>query len=287
MSSKSNSNLNSSDDDAETLYQINESRPSSRIGTFLSSRSEMSMQHEGIEHTIPSRKHLPRTHNDKSKGANSQRDIRNSEFEEILPIHENDRQNLSPSDVEGSSARYSLYPNVVVKNPTMRHTKDKPFDKNNSHKLPLESDHQEIIKQLTARVDELTKELHSQRNHREIKSHPRYMTDRQYIGDSEDDCEENRRPLERTKRITNLTQTFSTGHNRQAHGLSDQPIHELSQVAPRSEIVTNHPARVSSGGDKVNGSWEKGGWATILKRKFSFRNSGGQSMPQLFHSKPV
>ena len=289
MSSKSNSNLNSSDDDAETLYQINESRPPSRESTHLSLRSmtsPTSVHSVGIEQTIPSHGYFVRARNNKTNKEKSQRNNDNSKFNEIhsrTDRNRSHRENPTPVDVEGDSARYPLTPTVVVKNPKTKQSETATREENNRNREPnfshivhsnldMEKNNEGMIQQLTSRIDELTRQIEQQKTRKTVEHLPTTKSNEicfsqtpviRNIEDREEDgYKENRRPLEITQEIPNLNKSFSTGHNRQARGLSEQPIYEQSQVAHRSEFVNDHSGRVSSGRDRNVAPWEKSGRVT-------------------------
>ena len=85
------------------------------------------------------------------------------------------------------------------------------------------------------------------------------------MGESDaDENKESHEPPKRTMKYPNLTHSFSTGKNREARGLSDQPIFEQSLGTPRSEFVSDPPLRVSSGNDKTNRPWAKRDRPTLL-----------------------
>ena len=139
---------------------------------------------------------------------------------------------------------------------------------------------EETIQQLTTRIDELTKQMDLQNTRKNVEHLPSRKSSEVYPSQTrvrqdmeesdEEECKESRRPSVMTRGVPNLTKSFSTGHNRQARGLSDQPINEQSQVAHRSEFVNDHSIRVSSGGDRNTKSWEKSGRVTVVVEKRSF-----------------
>ena len=69
MASKDNSNAESSDEDLETLYQINDSRPPNRESGSLSRRSiasPISICENRTEQTMNSHENLVKTRNNRS-----------------------------------------------------------------------------------------------------------------------------------------------------------------------------------------------------------------------------
>ena len=119
------------------------------------------------------------------------------------------------------------------------------------------------IKQLTAKIDELIKQINKKETHWDVEHRPNTKERRGMEESDIDENKENHEPPKRTMKYPNLTHSFSTDKNREARGLSDQPIFEQSLGTPRSEFVSDPPLRVSSGNDKTNRPWAKRDWPTI------------------------
>ena len=84
MASKENSNAESSDEDLETLYQINESRPPSRESASLSLRSiasPISVCENRTEQTMNPHENLVKTRNNRPNQERSQNNTENSGFD--------------------------------------------------------------------------------------------------------------------------------------------------------------------------------------------------------------
>ena len=289
MTSRVNSNAESSDEDLETLYRINESRPPSRESASQSLRSTASptSAHESrTEQTMHPHESFVKTRNNKSSKDRSQENTENSGFGEIHRDYPH-RRNPTSADVEGDYSKYPLTPTVVIVNSKTKQTEVLPYKRNDCDREPRRASHtvpsgfvteksvEETIQQLTTRIDELTRQINSQQTRTNVEHLPSRKSSGIYpsqtrigqdIEDGDEDVNaENHRPSIMTRGVPNLTKSFSTGNNRQARGLSDQPIYEQSQVAHRSEFVNDHSIRVSSGGDRNVKPWEKSGWVTYIQ----------------------
>ena len=290
MASQVNSNAESSDEDLETLYQINESRPPSRESASQSLRSMASptlVNDDKIEQTIHLQENFVKTRNNKSNKERSQVDNENSKSDGSYHNFQH-RENPTSSDVEGDYPKYPLTPTIVVTNSKTKQNealshKENNYRYDNRERNPslvnrtdfvTDKSVEETIQQLTTRIDELTRQIDSQQTRTNVehlpsrkssKVYPSQTRDRQDIEDCDEyEYTENHRPSMMTRGVPNLTKSFSTGNNRQARGFSDQPINEQSQVAHRSEFVNDHSVRVSSGGDRNTKPWEKSGRVTVV-----------------------
>ena len=315
MANRNLSNTNSSDDDEETLYQINHSRPSSRVSTvssLKSASSKTSIHSVGFQQTIPSYGYFIRAHKNKLDRERTHRILQNSDRNDLHAIddhsksnrldrerthrilegsnrdnvrivdkhHHSRQENQIPVDVERESTHRSLTPVVVIQNPRTKRNENKTLetinpkyqksnDKRTREARPTtesvalenytgsvtEIDYQ--IKQLTFKIDELKKQIKTKETRRDVEHRPS-TKERRDMGESDaDENKESHEPPKRTMKYPNLTHSFSTGKNREARGLSDQPIFEQSLGTPRSEFVSDPPLRVSSGNDKTNRPWAK------------------------------
>ena len=286
MASQDNSNAESSDEDLETLYQINESRPPSRESASQSPRSiasPISVQENQTEQTMRQDESSARTQNNRSNQERSQNDTENLGFDKIHHDYPN-RENPTSADVEGDYSKYPLTPTVVIVNSKTKQTEALSYNRNNCDREPRRASHivppgfvteksvEETIQQLTTRIDELTRQINSPKTRTNVEHLPSRRSNENYPSQirvrpdieecDENEYTENHRPSIMTRGVTNLTKSFSTGNNRQARGLSDQPINEQSQVAHRSEFVNDHFVRVSSDGDRNVKPWEKSGRVT-------------------------
>jgi hypothetical protein len=227
-----------------------------------------------------------KTRNDGSNKERSHKVTENSGFDEIHHDYSH-RENPTSADVEGDYTKYPLTPTVVIVNSKTKQTEALSYKRNNcerapkaSHTVPpdfvTEKSVEETIQQLTTRIDELTRQIDSQKIRTNVEHLPSRRSNEIYPSQTRvrpdfKDCDkseytENHRPSIMTRGVPNLTKSFSTGNNRQARGLSDQPIYEQSQVAHRSEFVNDHSVRVSSGGDRNVKPWEKSGRVTVQCR---------------------
>ena len=128
MTSKHNSNAESSDEDLETLYQINESRPPSRESASQSIRSmasPTSVHETRSEQTMHPHENFVKTRNNRSNQERPQNDTENSGFDEIHHDYPH-RENLTSADVEGDYSKYPLTPTVVIVNSKTKQTEALP-----------------------------------------------------------------------------------------------------------------------------------------------------------------
>ena len=96
MANRNPSNTNSSDDAEETLYQINHSRPSSRVSTVSSLKSvssKTSVHSVGFQQTIPSHGYFIRAHKNKLDRERTHRILQNSDRNDIHAIDEHSNSN--------------------------------------------------------------------------------------------------------------------------------------------------------------------------------------------------
>ena len=186
MASKNNSNAESSDEDLETLYQINESRPPSRESASLSHRSiasPISVYENRTEQTMNPHESFVKTRNNRSNQERPQNDTENSGFDETHHDYPH-RENLTSADVEGDYSKYPLTPTVVIVNSKTKQTEALPYNRNNcdresrraSHTVPpgfvTEKSAEETIQQLTTRIGELTRQIDSQQTRKIVEHLP-------------------------------------------------------------------------------------------------------------------
>ena len=138
MASQVSSNAESSNEDLETLYQINESHPPSRESANLSPRSiasPISVQENQTEQTMRQDESFARTRNNRSNQERSQNDTENSGFDKIHRDYPN-RENPTSADVERDYSKYPLTPTVVIVNLKTKQTEALSYDRNNCDREP-------------------------------------------------------------------------------------------------------------------------------------------------------